>query len=62
MENLGSLDRHHDRKNSTGSALSNLPLERDPMQIVKQGFFKLGLIYAWCQALAENTKADIHDS
>lgn len=50
------------RKNSTSSALSNLPLERDPMQIVKRGFFKLGLIYALCQALAENTKADIHDS
>lgn len=38
-------------KHSTGAALSNLLLERNPMQIAKWGFFfNLGLIYVSCQA------------
>lgn len=48
-----------DHKNSTGAALSDLLLERNPMQIAKWGFFNSGLIYASCQANVGNTRADV---
>lgn len=55
MEKAG----RRDHKNSTGAALSDLPHERDPMQIAKWGFFNLGLIYASCQANFGNARADV---
>lgn len=55
MEKAGCLDH----KNSTGAALSDLVLERNPMQIAKWGFFNFGLIYASCQANFGNARADV---
>lgn len=61
MENLGSLRPVPcNHKNWTGAALSDLPLERNPMQIAKRGFFNLGLIDALCQAHVKNTQGPIY--
>lgn len=48
---------NHGTEHSTGAAFFNQPLERAPMQIVRQAFFSLRLIYALCQAHVENTRA-----
>lgn len=47
---------NHGTEHSTGAAFFNQPLERAPMQIVRQAFFNLRLIYALCQAHVENTR------